>query len=233
MLSSGIRISTSPCVVFGSSALRDNLAIGWKNSRKRSSSSTFWMFYPLHLAVTFGNGLVIGFIDMCAVTALLLGDITGGISRTQDVGQCAAILVGRHKAGADADPEEIVVPDETEGLDDGPQGLGQLRCIFNRAAFQQDAELVAPEPGRVSASRSSMRSLIANCSSSSSPAMCPLVSFTTLLLSRSRWHRVCRLSSSAVSRVLTRFVMSSVLCRPRPMVFACTFLMACEAPGMT
>ena len=84
---------------------------------------------------------------MNAVASLILGDETGRIGHTQDLGDPLRLIVDAYQADTDADLEHFIVPREAEIIDRVTDGLGHADTLFERAVFYQDAKLIATETG--------------------------------------------------------------------------------------
>ncbi len=79
------------------------------------------------------------------MVALLLGDVAGGIRRAEHVLERAALARDLDQPDADADVEDLVLPDEAVAADRAHDVVGDLPGLLERAADQQDAEFVAAE----------------------------------------------------------------------------------------
>ena len=99
---------------------------------------------PQDLAALAGIGLVARRVHM-DVTALVLRDVAGRIRGVQQVLDGGALDRHFDQAHADADAEDLVLPDEAVVVDRAHDVVGNLPGLLERAARQQDGELVAAE----------------------------------------------------------------------------------------
>ena len=79
------------------------------------------------------------------VAALALGHVAGGIGRGERFLHAAAVARDLDQADADADVEDLVLPHEAEIVHRAAHVVGDLARLFQRAAHQQHAELIAAD----------------------------------------------------------------------------------------
>jgi hypothetical protein len=101
--------------------------------------------YPAHLAVAPGYLYISLVVDVDAITATVLGGIAGGIRGAQDAGHGLSDPLYRHHADAHTDPEDLLLPGESEIFDRPAQRVGDTLRDVHGAVLQQDAELVAAQ----------------------------------------------------------------------------------------
>ena len=102
------------------------------------------LLQPVDLAAAARRRLVARRVDL-HVAALLLRHVAGGIRRRDHVLDRAALARDLDEADAHADVEDLVLPDEAVVGHGAHQVVGDLARLVERAARQQDAELVAAE----------------------------------------------------------------------------------------
>ena len=103
------------------------------------------LLQPADLAALPRLGLLAGGVDL-DVAALLLGDVAGGVRRADQVLDRDAAAHHFDEPDADADREDLLLPDETVLADGTHDVVGDLPRLLERAPDQQDPELVAAEP---------------------------------------------------------------------------------------
>lgn len=104
------------------------------------------------------------------MASMLLGRVTCHVGRAQDIRQVGVRLVRRDQIDADANIERTAAPGEAEIIDGMQQIVRDVPRLFERAAFEQDAALIAASRATVSLSRTFDPSRPPSCRSSSSPA---------------------------------------------------------------
>jgi len=101
---------------------------------------------PVDLAAAARRGLVARRVHV-HVPALLLGHVAGRVGGAEQVLERAALAGDLDEADAHADAEDLVLPHEAELADGAHHVVGDLTRLLERAAGEQDAELVAAEAG--------------------------------------------------------------------------------------
>ena len=99
---------------------------------------------PFHLAMPLFA--VAALVDLDAVAALVLGRIAGDVGGAEQRRDALGIRRDLDDADARADRHRVAGPDEAVIADRLAHRLGDRAGLFQRAAFQQHAELVAAEP---------------------------------------------------------------------------------------
>src|SRR6185295_16497588 len=75
---------------------------------------------PAHFAIALREDCVVGFIDMHAISASLFGGIARAVGRAEYTSQRLAFPRDRYQTDADTNIEALVVPAETEALQQLP-----------------------------------------------------------------------------------------------------------------
>ena len=141
---------------------------------------------PMDLAAVARVRLLARGIHVHVHAALLLGDVAGGIGRVHEVLDRAAAAADLDQTDADADIENLVLPDEAVIVDARTTSSAICRAFSSGQPTSSSANSSPPMRPAVSESRTASLMMVATSRSMLSPAVCPQVSFTTLKRSRSR-----------------------------------------------
>ncbi len=104
--------------------------------------------HPVHLACMPHEVLIFLAVDVDTVAALLLGHETRHVGGPHQLIRLDVLSFDMDQPDAGRNPERTPIPNKSELLYDGPQRFGQVDGAGHGASGQEDAELIAAQPGQ-------------------------------------------------------------------------------------